>query len=516
MGNLLMSWGLRYLKAGWSIIPIQTKSKLPLIDWKEFQTRRASEAELRSWLQKWPEMNLGIVTGNISSLVVVDLDGPKGLQYGRKMKLGGTVVSLTGTGKHIFYRWAEGLRNSASKIAEGVDIRGEGGYVVVAPSTHPSGRMYRWERFAPDLIPDFPLGILAVTNAENTSLTPLSKPDNWLSEALEEMKNGHVHNTLVSVLGKFRAHNFSELDTCRLLQPHALENGKPFQGLEAKIHEIWGRYEPANRESPSQGVLRETSYSGNLSIKSPTNDNDFEQFESNLRQYNNSDSERFLQTGFPTLDGYFEGGLKSERLFTWAARTGTGKTNIAVALAYNLCKQDKKVLYFSTEFKTHKIWSWFYPYCQNSEEFRKCAFYVCDSFKPSIEQIEKALQEIKPDIFIFDYIQHVSKDKDRLTEFMQSCQFLQQKYDCQGIILAQLGRSADWVENGKRVEPRMDMIECSSSIEESSSRVLLLSTTREDAEKKEITGILAKNDQGDCGMVQFGLYKHPFILKELV
>ena len=39
------------------------KGKKPLIEWKEFQTRRASEVELRSWLQKWPEMNLGIVTG---------------------------------------------------------------------------------------------------------------------------------------------------------------------------------------------------------------------------------------------------------------------------------------------------------------------------------------------------------------------------------------------------------------------------------------------------------------------
>ena len=514
--EMILKRGLEYIKQGWSIIPVEPRGKKTLIKWEEFQNRKASETELRQWLIKWPDMNLGIVTGSISNLAVVDLDGPKGLQYGRKIRLGGSVVSLTGAGKHLFYRWAEGLRNSASKIAEGVDIRGEGGYVVAAPSTHVSGRIYRWERFVPGLIPDFPQGLLAVTFAE--SIIKTEKDENWLSKALEEMKNGHVHNTLVSVLGKFRAHNFSEFDTVAAISDSALKGGMSMEELKAKVAEIWGRYEPNVWQSGtySQGLPHYVGMSSGLSIKSPTNDNDFEQFNAGLQRTTDLDNGRKLSSGFSTLDRYLEGGLKSERLFVWAARTGTGKTNIAIALSYNLCKSGKKVLYFSTEFKYKKIWAWMYPYCRDVEEFRSLAFNVCDSFKPSVEQIETAIQEIKPDVFIFDYIQHISKDKDRLTEFMQGCQFLQSKYDCQGIILAQLGRASDWVENGKRIEPRMDMIECSSSIEESSSRVILLSTMREDAEKKEITGYLVKNDQGDCGLVQFGLFKHPFILKELI
>jgi hypothetical protein len=64
----------------------------------------------------------------------------------------------------------------------------------------------------------------------------------WIAEAIKEMQNGHVHNTLIRVLGKFRQHNFSEADTYALLQPHALENGKPYEGLRDKITEIWTRY----------------------------------------------------------------------------------------------------------------------------------------------------------------------------------------------------------------------------------------------------------------------------------
>ena len=98
---------------------------------------------------------------------------------------------------------------------------------------------------------------------------------------------------------------------------------------------------------------------------------------------------------------------------------------------------------------------------------------------------------------------------------MKGCQFLQRKYNLQGVILAQLNRSADWVENGKRVEPRLSMIEGSATIEQASSRVLLLSMTRSLPEYHEIQGFLAKNDDGDTGLVNFALYRNPYHLEEI-
>ena len=518
MENLLMSWGLRYLKAGCSIIPIQTKSKLPLIDWKEFQTRRASEVELRSWLQKWPEMNLGIVTGSISNLAVVDLDGLDGLNYMKQQKLVSGIISKTGNGKQVFYKCAPNLRNSVRKFASGVDVRGEGGYVVVAPSIHPSGRTYRWERFVPDLIPDFPTELLRVTNTEKAAAPERS--DDWLSEALEEMKNGHIHNTLVSVLGKFRAHNFSEFDTVAAISDSALKGGMSMEELKAKVAEIWGRY-PAGAVSSGTGASKSYSLydirpNSELHIKSPRNADDFEQFNATLQRQSDMDNGRKLSSGFPTLDRYLEGGLKSERLFTVAARTGTGKTNFAIALASNLCQQGKKVLFFSTEFQYNKIWQRYIATLRFPDEFRKHSFYVCDSFSPNISQVEEALKQMMPDVFIFDHINQLGEEREGLGIFMQGANFLQRKYSCQGVMVAQLNRQADWVEAGKRVEPRMSMIKGSGTIEQASSRVLLLSETRISPEYNEILGVLDKNDSGDRGLINFALYKSPYTFKELI
>jgi hypothetical protein len=515
MNNLLMSWAKKYIGLNWSIIPIETRGKKPLIKWEEFQSRRASEAELNEWLKKWPDMNLGVVTGKVSNLIVVDADGAEGIKNISKLKLISTISASSGKGKHLYYKWlntVSDVRNSASKIAPNVDIRGEGGYVVVPPSIHPSGRMYRWERFVPTALASVPAHILSCLAEKSVVTIAENKDAGWLSEALEEMRNGHVHNTLVSVLGKFRHHNFSIDDTVRLLTPHAPEG---FTGLEEKVREIWGRYEPANQaqsyEFESRRLYMDTA--SGMAIHTPTNDNDFEQFQTRLTI--NAGRIHNLQTGFRKLDSFLEGGLKTERLFTLAARTGTGKTNFAIALARNLCEQGKKVLFFSTEFQFNKIWQRYIATLRVPDEFRKHPFHVCDSFSPNIGQVEEVIKKVMPDVFIFDHINHLGEEREGLGIFMQGCNFIQRKYQTQGIIIAQLNRQADWVENGKRIEPRMSMIKGSGTIEQASSRVLLLSETRVTPEMSEILGVLDKNDSGSRGLINFALLSNPYKFVEL-
>jgi len=66
---------------------------------------------------------------------------------------------------------------------------------------------------------------------------------------LEDFKNGHVANTLVSILGKFRAHNFTEKSVYEFLSPHNSSGKLTSEELRDKISEIWGRYEPIQKSS---------------------------------------------------------------------------------------------------------------------------------------------------------------------------------------------------------------------------------------------------------------------------
>jgi len=104
-----------------------------------------------------------------------------------------------------------------------------------------------------------------------------------------------------------------------------------------------------------------------------------------------------------------------------------------------------------------------------------------------------------------------------LGEFMQGLNFLKRKYDTAGIVTAQLNRAADWVDlkTGEKVTPRMSHIKGSGTIEQASSRVLLLSETRVTPEGTEIAGMLDKNDNGPKGLLHFMLANNPYRMLEL-
>jgi hypothetical protein len=106
-------------------------------------------ATIRQWWKRWPDANVGIATGPESGVFVLDVDGPQGeaslLDLARSgCSLPDSYIVQTGGGSHFYFTWPTGLdiRNSASKLGPGLDVRGAGGYVVAPPSMHKSGRRY--------------------------------------------------------------------------------------------------------------------------------------------------------------------------------------------------------------------------------------------------------------------------------------------------------------------------------------------------------------------------------------
>jgi hypothetical protein len=102
-------------------------------------------AQLGRWWRRWPQANIGLVTGEVAD--VLDIDGPAGRAAVRRFAadhnlcLEGPLVG-TGSGWHLYVA-PTGSGNRAG-LLEQVDWRGRGGYVVAPPSRHASGRRYRW------------------------------------------------------------------------------------------------------------------------------------------------------------------------------------------------------------------------------------------------------------------------------------------------------------------------------------------------------------------------------------
>lgn len=142
-----------YWARGWSVVPIRPRDKRPLMPWKEFQRRRADKTEICSWFERCPDANIGVVTGQVSNLVVIDIDprhGGEDSLHSLEERHGPLPRTLTvktgGRGRHLYFTAPADPVSLRSRVAlvDGIDIRAEGGMVVAPPSIHPSGRVYAW------------------------------------------------------------------------------------------------------------------------------------------------------------------------------------------------------------------------------------------------------------------------------------------------------------------------------------------------------------------------------------
>ena len=150
----LLSAALSYVKRNWRVFPLRPGGKGPLIkEWQNLATTKLSVIE--AWWEQWPNANIGIATGPETGTFVLDIDSEKGGDDSlfclteEHNRLPDTVESLTGGGgRHMFFKYpGDGvvIRNSAAKLGVGLDIRGDGGYIVAPPSIHPNGNRYEWE-----------------------------------------------------------------------------------------------------------------------------------------------------------------------------------------------------------------------------------------------------------------------------------------------------------------------------------------------------------------------------------
>jgi hypothetical protein len=154
-GTPRLDYARRLRDLGLSVFPIPDKSKVPLVAWKPYQDRLPTDDELREWFPPGQPINLGIVTGAISNLVVLDADTRQAADAVRKRLPKTPWTTETARGMHFYYAHTGGhIGNTARDVASHdgplpIHRRGDHGYVLGHLSRHPSGWIYRSTVAAP-------------------------------------------------------------------------------------------------------------------------------------------------------------------------------------------------------------------------------------------------------------------------------------------------------------------------------------------------------------------------------
>lgn len=150
----MMEIALEYASIGLAVFPVR-RNKAPYTP-HGCKDAKTDTRAIKNWWKRFPDANIGIATGSKSGGIIVidiDIDEDKGVYGDESLRewerehgdLPDTWRAVTGRGGyHIYYRSDEKIKNTTN-LYPGVDIRGEGGYVIAPPSIHQNGNYYQWE-----------------------------------------------------------------------------------------------------------------------------------------------------------------------------------------------------------------------------------------------------------------------------------------------------------------------------------------------------------------------------------
>src|SRR5215211_1645618 len=250
---------VEYRRRGWSPIPIKERSKEPnLLELQPYLNRKATKEELDTW--RWS--GVGIVTGPISGVLVLDVDGPEGEAELQKHGHPATPMARTASGgMHLYFKHPEHHVRTGIRVAPGLDVKASGGYVVAPPSVGPNGCAYEW--------------IISPQEEE------LADPPGWLMDLLERSRSkgpappvgehippGKRNDTLASLAGSMRRRGMGQGEILAALRVTNEQRCQPPLDNEEveKIAASVAGYEPA-------GDVAHISLNGHGSAQPPRGHN---------------------------------------------------------------------------------------------------------------------------------------------------------------------------------------------------------------------------------------------------
>ena len=395
INNKLLDYALESLKEGISVIPVG-KNKIPLISWKVFQERRATEEEVKAWFDAFDDPQIGFVTGKISNLLVIDIEKGGDPSF---LPQETTIVGTGGGGYHYYFLFEEGVMNKA-RIRPLTDWRGEGGYVVSPNSVSEKGpytmlQKAPWLKFPKELFPeavDIFQNSMGTGHFEKRILNEY--PGFGLGQRNDEMAR-YVGYILTQV------HPLDwDTEGWHLIQQANLRNTPPLPPKELQttfesIKRTEKRNNPFGRRGGDFGSLNASSSSTSETTPIILGDES-----DDIRHVADvADSQKIDQTDvyplqMPCFDDVILGGIAPGDLVVIAGQTGHGKTSLAQDWTISLIRGEKKPksLWFSYEVLPTHLWNKFQEMGMTRED---CVFTPARNSSGNITWVEQKIKEGK-------------------------------------------------------------------------------------------------------------------------
>ena len=346
----------KYAASGMSIIVVG-KNKVPLIPWKEFTTRRATAEEIDVWFDRFPEAQIGLVTGKISNVTVVDIEKEGGPEMWNRFPQDCAISQTGGGGRHYFYEYAPGIKN-AVRILDNVDLRGDGGYVVLPPSTSDKGQ-YSWiQRAACTKFPKHLFNLPEQNTGGSSEQVDVKDLANiFLQTAVLNYRpsgEGGRNNSLTKFAGVLisEVHPLKwDSDVWPALYAANKKEEKPLDDYE--MQKI---YASVKQSEVNNNPLRWKKDDPLANIK-PGDDDII--LMSEAAEQGSVDLKTFYPLGIELFDKETRGGCHTGDLIAIAGMPGEGKTSWAMNLTKNFIRQGHKVLFFSYEMNVEMVWEKF-------------------------------------------------------------------------------------------------------------------------------------------------------------
>jgi Bifunctional DNA primase/polymerase, N-terminal/Primase C terminal 1 (PriCT-1) len=191
-----------YAERGWPVFPVNGKAPLTAHGFKDASV---DAEQIRAWWQTHPTAGVAIATGAASGVLAVDVDAQKGgagtwkrlvAEHG---KIPPTAATLTGGGgSHLLFRHPGAVPSSTGRLGEHVDVRGDGGYIVLPPSVHENGRPYKWlQPLEKTGLAEAPAWLLELARGRRNGSRPVAEIDDVIPE-------GRRRDAMLTVAGKLK------------------------------------------------------------------------------------------------------------------------------------------------------------------------------------------------------------------------------------------------------------------------------------------------------------------------